>query len=208
MGTNGSFEDGPVPGGFLEISASNPGLSTAIDDWVVIEGSIDYIGTHWQASDGTRSIDLNGGAPGAISQEITTVIGATYAVEFDLSGNPDANRGVKTATVSATGAAPDSFSFDTALQANTRADMKWESRLYTFMATSSSTTLTFEGDPAAQAWGPALDNVRITETLPTVDMCKKGGWESMIDSEGNTFKNQGDCVSFFATNGKNLGAGD
>ena len=29
----------------------------------------------------------------------------------------------------------------------------------------------------------------------------------MTDSVGHTFKNQGDCVSFFATDGKNLAAG-
>ena len=35
--------------------------------------------------------------------------------------------------------------------------------------------------------------------LPTgVDMCKKGLWEAYL-----VFKNQGDCVSFFATGGKN-----
>ncbi|MGZ6271085.1 MAG: hypothetical protein ACXWPO_09225 [Candidatus Limnocylindrales bacterium] len=28
----------------------------------------------------------------------------------------------------------------------------------------------------------------------------------MIDNAGNHFKNQGDCVSYFATGGKNLGA--
>jgi hypothetical protein len=28
----------------------------------------------------------------------------------------------------------------------------------------------------------------------------------MIDTQGNSFKNQGDCVSFFATGGKNLGS--
>jgi hypothetical protein len=28
----------------------------------------------------------------------------------------------------------------------------------------------------------------------------------MIDNQGNSFKNQGDCVSYFATGGKNLGS--
>ncbi len=35
------------------------------------------------------------------------------------------------------------------------------------------------------------------------DACKKDGWKSF----SNGFKNQGDCVSFVATNGKNLPAG-
>jgi hypothetical protein len=41
-----------------------------------------------------------------------------------------------------------------------------------------------------------------------MDQCKKGGWQDLEDDEGNSFKNQGDCVSFFATGGKNKGAGD
>jgi hypothetical protein len=32
----------------------------------------------------------------------------------------------------------------------------------------------------------------------TKDQCKNGGWETF-----GTFKNQGDCVSYFATGGKN-----
>jgi hypothetical protein len=31
------------------------------------------------------------------------------------------------------------------------------------------------------------------------DQCKNGGWKDF----GTTFKNQGDCVSFVATGGKN-----
>ena len=41
-------------------------------------------------------------------------------------------------------------------------------------------------------------------TAPTTaDQCKKGGWAEFATLG---FKNQGDCVSYFATKGKNLGA--
>lgn len=49
-----------------------------------------------------------------------------------------------------------------------------------------------------------VDNVRInstTYTFETKDSCKKGGWQDFTSSPG-PFKNQGDCVRFFA-NGKN-----
>ncbi len=52
-----------------------------------------------------------------------------------------------------------------------------------------------------------VDNVMINSTTytfepaPTKDSCKKGGWQNFTSSPG-LFKNQGDCVSFFA-NGKN-----
>jgi hypothetical protein len=39
---------------------------------------------------------------------------------------------------------------------------------------------------------------------PSQDVCMKGGWMNLVDSQGNSFKNQGDCVSFVATGGKNL----
>jgi hypothetical protein len=40
-------------------------------------------------------------------------------------------------------------------------------------------------------------------SLPTSkEQCKKGGWRSF-----GVFKNQGDCVSFVATGGKNPPAG-
>lgn len=43
-----------------------------------------------------------------------------------------------------------------------------------------------------------------TEVVATSkEQCKKGGWEDLVDDEGNSFKNQGDCVSFVATGGKN-----
>ena len=31
--------------------------------------------------------------------------------------------------------------------------------------------------------------------------CKHDGWQTMSDDLGNPFKNQGDCVSFYATSG-------
>ena len=43
-----------------------------------------------------------------------------------------------------------------------------------------------------------IDNVRFTAFPTTADECKKGGWEDF-----GAFKNQGDCVSWVATQGKN-----
>lgn len=57
-----------------------------------------------------------------------------------------------------------------------------------------------------------VDNVRINSDTITFDegvvepgdkeKCKKGGWMDFTASPG-PFKNQGDCVSYFATGGKN-----
>jgi hypothetical protein len=55
--------------------------------------------------------------------------------------------------------------------------------------------------------GDGIGDVIDTKVLPrNADMCKKDGWKRFYD--GSTrFKNQGDCVSFVATGGKNLPAG-
>ena len=44
--------------------------------------------------------------------------------------------------------------------------------------------------------------------IPTSkDDCKKGGWMTRTDDEGRPFKNQGDCVSYVATGGRNKADG-
>ena len=53
--------------------------------------------------------------------------------------------------------------------------------------------------------GSNVDQVRVitAPSLPTTKAdCKKGGWDDY-----GVFKNQGDCVSFVATGGKNLPSG-
>lgn len=54
-----------------------------------------------------------------------------------------------------------------------------------------------------------VDNVQINDTTYTfesAEACKGGGWQDFTSSPG-PFKNQGDCVSYFATGGKNPAAG-
>ena len=58
-----------------------------------------------------------------------------------------------------------------------------------------------------------VDNVMINTaiytfegpTLTDKDQCKNGGWQTFTSSPG-PFKNQGDCVSFVATDGRNKAA--
>jgi choice-of-anchor C domain-containing protein len=202
--TNGSFETGTyVNGGsgFEQLSAGD----TSIDGWTVDSGSVDWIDTYWPAADGSKSIDLSGGEAGAISQTFDTTIGNTYTVSFALSGNPAGDPAVKTLDVSATGGTVSSYSYDVTALGNDLTNMNWTSASYTFLATSPTTTLSFVSTTEG-VFGPAIDNVVVTESVPVKNDCKNGGWQTMIDNAGNSFKNQGDCVSYFATKGKNLGA--
>jgi hypothetical protein len=41
----------------------------------------------------------------------------------------------------------------------------------------------------------------------TTDECKNDGWKVVVDSNLRAFKNQGDCVSFVATGGRNFASG-
>jgi len=191
---NGSFENGANPGSFITV---HPG-DTSIDNWSVVSGDVDYIGTYWQSSDGNRSIDMTGDMPGAIMQNVPTLAGALYTVSFDLSGNPACAPSLKSLNVD-TGSTPMNFTYDTAVMGNTTSDMKWVPESFDFSATSAMTPLTFTSLTPGFC-GPALDNVAVTQVLPTTKgECKDGGWMAY-----GVFKNQGDCISFVATNGKNL----
>ena len=81
-------------------------------------------------------------------------------------------------------------------------------------ATFGSYTVT---DIALVVDGPGqtaqFDNTQVNSTTytyepaPTASNCKDGGWQSLTDANGKHFKNQGDCVSYFASGGKNSGNG-
>jgi choice-of-anchor C domain-containing protein len=203
--TNGSFETGTFSSAPWDTLF--PG-NTNLTGWTIESGSVDWTGSYWPASEGSRSIDLSGNGPGVISQSFATTAGNTYTVNFDLSGNPACGPAAKTLTVSAAGAATDSLTYDILIAGNSLGDMKWVARQYSFVATSSSTALTFTSTTTTSC-GPALDNIVVTETVPvppTLADCKDAGWLTMIDADRNGFKNQGDCVSYFATDGKNPGS--
>ena len=171
VGLNGSFENGTDPGAtFITVNVGG----TDIFNWTVDSGSVDYIGGLWEASNGYRSIDLNGLSQGSISQTLTTVLGGTYNVTFDLSGNPGSlpredqlwsptNKVLRVSD----GVNNQDYSYDTATEGNSYpTPMKWMTGLtYSFVATGPSTTLTFASQIIG-AFGPVLDNVAITETLP------------------------------------------
>jgi hypothetical protein len=146
---------------------------------------------------------MSGANAGTLSQTFETTIGNTYTVSFLLSGNPAGPPSSKTLEVSATGGTVGLYSHDTT--GTVLGSMVWAPQTYTFLATSAMTTLSFASTTAG-AFGPAIDNVEVSEDVAVKDDCKNGGWESMLDTAGNGFKNQGDCVSFFATKGRNPGA--
>jgi len=70
---------------------------------------------------------------------------------------------------------------------------------------SNQSTGTFRLD--ANCWTGFQPNIKVEVNAPGKDDCKNNGWKTMLDVNNRHFKNQGDCVSYFATNGRNTAAG-
>ncbi|OGG25518.1 hypothetical protein A3E42_04215, partial [Candidatus Gottesmanbacteria bacterium RIFCSPHIGHO2_12_FULL_40_13] len=145
---NGSFEYGTEPGLYLQVDTED----TDIDNWEVVSGNVEVIGTYWTASDGVRSIDLSGRGAGSIRQSFPTETGKNYIVKFDMAGNPEGGFGIKTLTVDV-GADPITFNFNTDGKNNT--NMGWVPKSIEFTATDTTTALTFTSLVNSD-YGPAL----------------------------------------------------
>ena len=162
--TNGSFEKENYNISNFKTLYSG---STLIPGWTVIDGEIDWIGGYWSASDGDKSLDMNGCLPGTIlSDSFNTNPGKKYHVTFDMAGNPgNSNHTQKTLTLTI-GNYTKTFTFDTS--GHTKANMGWQQKSYFFIATLATTQLKFSGDSSAGCCGPALDNVVVTEVQNSV----------------------------------------
>ena len=160
---NGSFESGTAAlNKYLPIKPN----SIAIDDWTVTTGQVDYIGAEWKASDGKRSIDLDGTpGPGGIAQTFATVPNQRYQVTFDLAGNSllsfRDSFPIKQVRVSAAGQSAD-FSYD--VRGRNYGNPSWQPETWTFTATGTQTTLVFSSlSPADNYLGAIIDNVAVRE---------------------------------------------
>jgi choice-of-anchor C domain-containing protein len=153
---NGSFELGQDPGaGWFQLG---PG-STYIDSWTIVLGSIDYMGTHWLASDGHRSLDLDGWNVGRIEQSFPTVAGTQYYASFDFAGNPEGGSNPRKIYFGIVGDSAHSASFD--ITGHSISNMGWVTEGFYFTAIGTTSTIYFGGDPGSTTYGPTLDNVRV-----------------------------------------------
>jgi choice-of-anchor C domain-containing protein len=154
---NGSFETGADPGSFTTLFG---GDTTSIPGWRVVNHSIDYIGTYWQADHGNRSIDLSGDLPGGVSQLVTGLTpNVAHILTFSLSGNPDHPNAANHIFVSVGEAMPWAASFFHS-GAGTHANMNWQTYSLTFTPTANFALVQFTSfEPSP--FGPALDNVSL-----------------------------------------------
>ncbi len=161
---NGSFETTSGIPNNGELLAG----STAITGWTVTGTSlsndvIDYLDPPWDVSDGIHAIDLDGrnALGGGIYQAFATAVGETYAVSFDLSGNPDGGPLVKQVRVAVGGFTQD-YQFDSSGQSV--AALNWQPIAFSFLAVNATTTLSFTSlTPTPNSYGPLIDNVAVNE---------------------------------------------
>lgn len=160
---NGSFEDGVANiGDFITVGVGD----NKINYWQVTSNNVDYIGTCWTAADGSRSIDMIG-TPGAgtlASPQFNTILGASYKVTFDMSGNFAREALYRSMVVSA---GNDSATYDFLKPQNwSTTDMQWKTKEFIFTATDTKTSLQFQAINNDDYCGPVLDNVKVAQVVP------------------------------------------
>jgi len=131
--------------------------------WSVDAGSVDWLtnGTFSAtAYSGNCFIDLNGNGPAVISTNVPTVVGMQYAVNFAYTRNPDAAS--EQAAVLADGQVLGTL---TAANANSWANLGWQTASYFFTATSNSTHLAFMSTNTPGLSGVLLDAVSLTTNV-------------------------------------------
>jgi choice-of-anchor C domain-containing protein len=133
--------------------------SGSMGPWTVGGGGVDLIGGYWQAPAGTGgSVDLDGNAPGSISQGLSLTSG-TYLLSFYLSGNPDGMPPLKSLDVTLGSGAPTLFTYTTGT--NTHTDMQYVLETYEFKA-NGATSLTFASADSGTPYGPVIGDVIVS----------------------------------------------
>jgi choice-of-anchor C domain-containing protein len=161
---NGSFEDCPAYPNMYDNITLYPG-STDLIGWEVILGSINWNhALHLAPADGTYSLDLNGELScGGIQQTIPTTPGRWYDLSFSMGANIWSGPWVRTMRVSAGDAFADFMVYAEGEFIYPYMAPKWTTHTWSFQATSTATLLQFVSTSAPTSYGPALDNVVVTQ---------------------------------------------
>jgi choice-of-anchor C domain-containing protein len=151
---NGSFEYGSVPNTCNVYDL--PAGSNVITGWTVSVGTIDWEGPPpcgWRTLKGNNSIDLVGKfCVGGIQQTFDTTPGSHYRLSFLLAGNYGAPPVIKPLAVTVNGVTTN-FLFDTT--GKSQFNMGWVRKNINFVASGSSSTVSFVSDVSAS--GPPCD---------------------------------------------------
>ncbi|MEO0328859.1 MAG: choice-of-anchor C family protein, partial [Pseudomonadota bacterium] len=158
---NGGFENGPDGvGGVTQIGA---GDSSTLPNWTVVSGAIDLV-TEFSvigAPEGDHVVDLNGNSIlGSLTQTISTVIGETYVLTFQMSGDPLDGDTQKDVRVLVDGISTE-FSHT---QSGVRDPLTTTTHELFFTATSTNTSLIFQSiDTDNLNSGAYIDDVQVRQ---------------------------------------------
>jgi choice-of-anchor C domain-containing protein len=170
--SNGSFED-PGAGNLYRAFLAGENIG----GWVVESGSVEIVGTYWQAAEGNQSLDLSGvwDLAGTIYQDVATVPGQTYTIRFAFAGNPE-DQAIKDAKVFWNDAELAKLTVDTAGSSLT--DMRWTYYTYEVTATGTSSRLKFQS-LTLNFLGPVIDDVTINTVAPAKTLAN-GSFEEPV----------------------------
>ncbi len=168
-------------GRFLSAAVTPPFTSyasgSAMGGWTVTQNSVELLDNSFIPTySGGRAIDMDGSAPGAISQTLTTVAGNTYTVHFMMSANAS---GVATKSLElSAGGVTSNYSITTS-SGHSISTPDWVEQSYTFTATGTSTVLQFRSLSASGAQGAILADVAV------INQNASNGTDNLIGNIGN-----------------------
>ena len=175
--------------------------------WHVTANSVDIVSNKpgatyaSTAAAGNQYLDLDGYAPGTITQTVTTVVGQRYTFKFAFTATPFGGAPVRTANVLFNGTKITALSKDVTGETPTKPG--WVYKQFTLTATSKSSTISFVGTSVGSL-GIALDDISFT-AIPAgtasisgqvfgdgngdgkkgIDAIGLSGWTVWIDLNGN-----------------------
>lgn len=139
-------------------------IGSAINGWTIESGTADLVrASYWDPFSGVQSLDLSGTSAGTIYQDVPTVPGQSYYLDFAQAGNNGGAPIIKTNQVWWNGALLDTVAFNTT--GHSANAMGWTNREYVVMATNSTTRLRFVS-LANGSSGPALDEISLLPVPP------------------------------------------
>ena len=168
---NGGFEQGADPGKILLVPR---GSTPLLAGWTVANANCDprsvyYVGTAWQAEEGTRSLAMTNSSstPSAtdpaklcgIEQSFPTVVGQRYRIVFYQAATPNNGQQPETVEMVVAGQTRQ-YTFQADAKA-TAQHMEWVKRTFVVTATAAKTTIGFYAiyTPGFNPLG--LDNVQV-----------------------------------------------
>lgn len=219
--TNGSFETGDFTGWTVNSTTgcqtwqvwSSPAAPCFIGSWPGFPTSLsavdgtDFASVTWDgAADSNPELSQTVSIPSNTTDTLAWSDNASWDI-FDPASAP------RVESVEIVGGSPAAVLQTFTIQSLTpgiTGTTDWVARSLDLSAYAGQTvTIVFHLSVPETFTGPAvfaIDGVTLNSTpnLPTSkDQCKKGGWQNF----GGQFKNQGDCVSFVASGGKNPPSG-